>query len=148
MFVGHFAVGFAAKRWFPRVSLGTLFLAAQWVDLIWPLFLLLGWEQVRISPGNTAVTPLEFAHYPITHSLVGAVVWGGVLGFAHYVFKRRAAAGLMIAALTLSHWLLDFVTHRPDLPLWPGGPKAGLELWSSLPATMAVELPLYAIGLE
>ena len=75
MFIGHLAVGFAGKRVAPGPSLGTWVLAAQFVDLILPLFLLLGWERVRIAPGITRVTPLDFVHYPYTHSLVGALVW-------------------------------------------------------------------------
>ncbi len=74
MFIGHYAVALGAKKWTPKVSLDTLFLSTQFVDLLWPLFLLLGFEDVRIDPGNTAVTPLDFNHYPYTHRLLGAVV--------------------------------------------------------------------------
>jgi len=147
MFIGHFAVGFAAKTVTPRVSLGTLFLGAQFIDLLWPTFLLLGLERVRIEPGATAVTPLVFEHYPYTHSLLAVLVWAVLLGGLHWLLQRDRRSALVLAALVLSHWLLDLLVHRPDLPLWPGGEGvAGLRLWSSLPLTLAVEVPLFALG--
>lgn len=147
MFIGHFAVGFAAKRVAPRVSLGTLFLAAQFIDLLWPTFLLLGWERVRIEPGATAVTPLVFEHYPYTHSLLAVLGWAALLGGTHWLARRDRRSALLLAALVVSHWLLDLLVHRPDLPLWPGGTGvAGLQLWSSLPLTLALEVPLFAVG--
>lgn len=147
MFIGHFAVGFAAKTVTPRVSLGTLFLGAQFIDLLWPTFLLLGLERVRIEPGATAVTPLVFEHYPYTHSLLAVLLWAVLLGGLHWLLKRDRRSALVLAALVLSHWLLDLLVHRPDLPLWPWGEAvAGLRLWSSLPLTLAVEVPLFALG--
>lgn len=146
MFVGHFAVAFAGKRAAPEASLGTLVLGAQFLDLLWPLFLLFGWERVRIDPGNTVVTPLDFVHYPYTHSLAAAIAWAALLGLIYFYRRRRLRLALVLSALVLSHWFLDFVTHGPDLPLWPGGAKAGLGLWNSLPGTMIVELGLYAVG--
>ena len=141
MFIGHHAVAFAAKPFAPRVGLGTLFAAAMLADLVWPILLLLGFEHVRIAPGITAFTPLDFYDYPITHSLVAALGWA--IAFA-LVVRRHT---LVVGAVVLSHWVLDFVTHRPDLPLWPGGPKVGLGLWHSIPATIAVEVPLFVLGL-
>lgn len=146
MFLGHWAVGLAAKRAAPTVSLGTLFLAAQWVDLVWPTFLLLGLERVTIAPGATRVTPLDFEHYPWTHSLLAAIGWGALVGSLHFVARRSARAAAAIGALVVSHWLLDLVVHRPDLPLVPGGAVVGLGLWSSLPATVAIELALLGAG--
>jgi len=146
MFLGHFGVGLAAKRLAPGVSLGTLLLAAQLVDLLWPLLLLAGLETVRLDPGNTAVTPLDFVSYPFTHSLAGGVGWGLLLGVVYLAVRRSARGALVVALLVISHWALDFASHRPDLPLYPGGPKVGLGLWASLPATLAVELGLFAIG--
>ncbi len=147
MFIGHFAVGFAGKRAAAGPSLGTWFLATQWLDLIWPVFLLLGWEQVRIAPGDTAVTPLEFVYYPFTHSLVGALAWA--VGFA-LVYRLITGQGRVAAWLGLgvfSHWVLDFISHRPDLPLYPDSEiKLGLDLWASLWATVLVEGALYAAG--
>src|SRR5689334_14274996 len=147
MFIGHFGVGFAAKRVAPELSLGTAFLAAQWVDLVWPSFLLLGWESVRIQPGATRVTPLVFEHYPITHSLVGVICWACVLGALHALFRKDARSAITVALLVVSHWMLDAIVHVPDLPLTPrGSTRVGLGLWNSAPATLAVEAPLFALG--
>ena len=147
MFVGHFALGFAAKRVTPRVSLAVLFAAAQLADLLWPVLVAFGLEQVRIDPGNTAFTPLDFVSYPYSHSLLLLVVWGITFGWLYRLVTGDGRAFPVIAALVVSHWVLDFVTHRPDMPLYPGGPKLGLGLWNSVPGTMAVELTMYAAGL-
>jgi hypothetical protein len=147
MFIGHFALGFAAKRAVPRVSLAVLFIAAQWADLLWPLLLATGFEQVRIDPGNTAFTPLDFISYPYSHSLLMLLLWGAVLGFVYRTITgKNGSTFAILALLVVSHWVLDFVTHRPDMPLYPGGPKLGLGLWNSLPATVVVEVAMYAVG--
>ena len=147
MVIGHFGLAFAAKRAAPRLSLGTAFLAAQWVDLAWPTFLLAGWETVRIQPGATAVTPLVFEHYPFTHSLLAAIAWGLLLAAAHALVRRDGRSAMVVALLVASHWLLDAIVHVPDLPLAPGGDaRVGLGLWNSMPATLAIELPLFALG--
>jgi hypothetical protein len=146
MFIGHFALGFAAKRVEPRLPLAVLLAAPQALDLLWPIFVLTGIEHVEIAPGNTAFTPLAFTDYPWSHSLAASLVWS--LAFAGFVRARgqsgRAAA--VVAALVVSHWVLDFVSHRPDMPLWPGGPRLGLGLWNSVPATLAVEIAMYVAG--
>ena len=146
MFVGHFGVGFGAKAAAPRVSLGTLLLAAQLVDLLWPAFVLLGLEEVRIDPGNTAVTPLDFVRYPYTHSLLTGIGWGVLLGLAYLVHRRLWRGAVVVTAVVVSHWVLDWISHRPDLPLVPGGIKVGLGLWNSVPATVAVESLIFASG--
>ena len=148
MFIGHFAAAMAAKRAAPAVSLGWLFAAAQLPDLLWPALLLAGVERARVAPGDTAFTPLAFEHYPWSHSLLMVALWGAVLAGAHHWRRGRAAGGgLVLAGLVVSHWLLDWVTHRPDLPLVPGaGPRLGLGLWNSVAATLAVELLLFAGG--
>lgn len=147
MFAGHFGVGFGAKRLAPGVSLGTLFFSAQFLDLLWPTLLLLGLERVRIAPGITRVTPLDFEHYPISHSLVAVVGWALLVAAAHYFAKRRGAAAAVVGALVVSHWALDALVHRPDLPLVPGVERfAGLGGWSSLPLTLAIEGTLFAAG--
>jgi hypothetical protein len=147
MFIGHFGVGFAAKSFAPKVSLGTLFLAAQFLDLLWPTLLLLGVEQVRIVAGATLVTPLVFESYPISHSLIAALAWAGLLGGSHFAWRRQRRAALLIGALVISHWLLDAIVHRPDLPLFPGSSTlVGLHAWSSLPATLIIESVLFAVG--
>jgi len=121
-------------------------LAVQWPDLLWPILLLTGVEQVRIDPGNTAFTPLDFVHYPISHSLVMDVVWGALLG-AFFLWRLKdGRAALVVGAAVVSHWVLDWITHRPDMPLWPGGPLVGLELWRSVPATVVTEAVLLALG--
>ena len=148
MFIGHFALGFAAKRLTPRVPLAMLFAAAQLADLLWPFLIAAGVEQVRIDPGNTAFTPLDFISYPYSHSLVLLVVWGLALGYV-YVWRSRINSNALavLAALVVSHWVLDFATHRPDMPLYPGGPKLGLGLWNSVPATLAVESAIFAASI-
>jgi membrane-bound metal-dependent hydrolase YbcI (DUF457 family) len=147
MFIGHFGVGFGAKPAAPRVSLGTLFFAAQFVDLLWPTLLLLGVERVRIDPAATVVTPLAFDHYPISHSLLVSVGWALLIGGIYFLLRRDRRGALVLAGLVLSHWVLDLVVHRPDLPLYPGAAtNVGLGAWSSLPLTLAIELPLFALG--
>lgn len=147
MFVGHFGIGFGAKRIAPRVSLGTCFLAAQFIDLLWPTLLLRGIESVRIAPGITAVTPLDFEHYPISHSLAAVLGWALAVGLLHFSAKRSAGAASVVGALVVSHWLLDALMHRPDLPLVPGLDRfVGLGGWSSLPLTIAIEGGIFVAG--
>jgi len=136
----------AAKKVAPRPSLGTLVLAAQLLDGIWPVFALLGWEEVAIVPGITTVTPLDFRWYPYTHSLLAALVWAGLTAGIYFVLRRDPSGARWLAALVVSHWLLDLIAHRPDLPLWPGSPRFGLGLWNSLPATLIVEFGLFGLG--
>jgi hypothetical protein len=147
MFLGHVAVGMAAKRAAPRVSLTVLILAAQLADVIWPTLVGLGIEQVGIEPGNTRVTPLNFISYPYSHSLITLAIWS--IGFAPvFGLSRGRRAVPILAALVVSHWVLDVITHRPDMPIVPqSGLKLGLGLWNSIPATMAVEFAMYAVGL-
>lgn len=147
MFIGHFAVGLGAKKISSKPSLGTYFLAAQFVDLIWPFLLLLGWETVMVEPGNTAVTPLNFTNYPISHSLLMSILWGVVVGGVYYVIRKDKRGSILLGALVVSHWFLDFITHRPDLPLYPGGSKVGLGLWNSLIGTILLEGFLFAAGI-
>jgi membrane-bound metal-dependent hydrolase YbcI (DUF457 family) len=147
VFIGHFAVALAAKRAVPEVSLGTLLLAAQLADLVWPTLVLLGFEQFAIRPGITAVTPLDFTRYPYSHSLLGMAAWGALLGLVYLVPPRRPRAALLLFLVVLSHWFLDFVTHRPDLPLViAGAERYGLGLWHSRIGTLLVEGSLFAIG--
>jgi membrane-bound metal-dependent hydrolase YbcI (DUF457 family) len=147
MYIGHFALGFAAKKWAPRPSLGTLFLATQFVDLLWPLLLLLGWEQVLIEPGNTVVTPLNFTHYPFSHGFLSVLIWGVLIGGIYWALKKDLKTALWLGLLVVSHWVLDLLTHRPDLPLLPGmNTKVGLGLWNSLIGTLLVEGGLFVVG--
>lgn len=147
MFLGHFAVGLAAKRAEPSVSLGAWVLSAQLVDLLWPVFLLAGLEHVRIAPGITAFTPLDFYDYPITHSLVAGVGWAILLALVWRVRTRKRRAAALLGAGVLTHWVLDAIAHRPDMPILPHGPYVGVGLWNSVAATLAVELTVFAAAL-
>lgn len=147
MFIGHFAVGLAAKRWVPAISLGTLFLAVQLADLIWPSLVSLDIEQVEIAPGITAVTPLDFVSYPISHGLIALALWAAIFALGYWWLRRSPASAIAVAVLVLSHWILDFVTHRPDMPIdFASTHRVGLGLWNSVPGTLAVEVPLFLFG--
>ena len=147
MFIGHFGVALAAKRAAPQGSLGTFILAAEFLDLLWPILLLLGIEHVRIAPGITRVSPFDFYDYPISHSLLTVPGWSALVGIVYFVIRRYGRATWIAAAAVLSHWVLDFISHRPDLPLWPGGPRVGLGLWNSWPASIVVEVLIFGTGL-
>ena len=153
MFVGHFGVGLAGRAATPRVSLGTWFLAVQFLDLLWPVFLLLGWEHVRVTPGYTRLNALDFYDYPLSHSLFAAVCWGFAFAIVYGLVRRRSVprsfrTGLLLGAGVLSHWVLDFLTHRPDLPLVPGmGRYVGLGLWDHPVPAIALELAIYGLGI-
>ena len=146
MFIGHAAVALAAKPLAPRLPLAAALAAAWWIDLVWPVFLLLGIERVLIVPGITAFTPLNFIHYPWTHSLVAAAAWSVLFALPFLKLGKREA--LVVGLLVLSHWFLDAIVHRPDLPLWPGAsPLIGLSLWNSIPGTVLLEGALFLAGL-
>jgi len=146
VFIGHYALGLAAKRYAPRTSLGTLFVAPTLADLLWPVFLLLGWEHAHVVPGANPFLTLWLDDYPISHSLFTLIVWGALFG---YLYQRRGGdhrAALVIGALVVSHWVLDFITHRPDEPIYPGGPEVGLGLWNYVTATVIVETAMLLAG--
>lgn len=148
MFIGHFGVGFGAKRAAPRTSLGTLFLSAQFIDLLWPTLLLAGIERVEVRPGVTRVTPLDFVSYPISHSLVMVVCWGLIFGTIYWFVRRYRTGAVVTGAAVISHWFLDVVVHRPDLPVMPGSAtKVGLGLWRSYAGTIGIEAAVFGIGL-
>jgi hypothetical protein len=145
MFIGHFAVGLSAKVVAPQVKLGTLFFAAQFLDLLWPLFLILGIEHARIDPGNTAFTPFDFYNYPISHSLLTSIGWSVLIGGIYFYLKRNLHNSIIVGCTVFSHWLLDFLTHKHDLPIAPGGQIVlGLGLWNSIIGTIFVEGLLFA----
>lgn len=147
MFIGHFAVAFAAKRVAPKASLGTLALAATFPDVVWPVLVLLGVERFQIVAGYTAVNPFEFLHYPWSHSLLMTGVWTLLCALAYYALRGDRAGAVWVGAAVASHWVLDFISHRPDMPLYPGGAqRLGLGLWQSVPATFTVEGLLFAAG--
>jgi len=149
MFIGHFGLGFGAKRAAPAVSLGTLFIACQFADLLWPTLVILGYERVEVQTGATVMTPLNFISYPYSHSLVALCAWGAMFGAAYILVRRgRIQAALTIALLVVSHWLLDYVTHRPDMPLTlSGSTRVGLGLWNSMIGTLVVEGAIFAAGI-
>jgi len=148
MFIGHFALGFGAKKFAPQVSLGILFLACQLADIIWPNLVLLGIETLRIQPGITVMTPLDFVSYPYSHSLVALLLWSIVFGALYIVLSRVGTkAAVVIAALVLSHWVLDVLTHRPDLPITLSeGTKIGAGLWNYPVIAVPLELLLFGTG--
>ncbi|MGB5848714.1 MAG: hypothetical protein WBH40_09520, partial [Ignavibacteriaceae bacterium] len=106
MFIGHFGVGFAAKKFVKKTSLGTLFLATQFIDLLWPFFVIFGIEKVAIDPGNTAFTPLDFIYYPFSHSLLGVLIWAILFGVVYYFIIKDLKTSLILGILVLSHWIL------------------------------------------
>jgi hypothetical protein len=150
VFLGHYGVAFAAKRSAPRTSLGALTFAAEFLDELWPILLLLGVEQVRIVPGLMAMSPLEFTYYPYSHSLLMAVVWGILIGGAYFLLRRYGRGAWILGALVVSHWFLDVPMHARDLPLWPGvsSPKVGWGLWNSVVLTYVIEFTIYAVGIS
>lgn len=146
MFVGHFAAGFAAKRAAPTVSLAWLVFCTQWADILWPALVLAGIEHAEIQPGITEANFLHLQHMPWSHSLAMLAVWAVVLALP-WLWRRAYRDAAVVAACVLSHWVLDWVAHRPDVPLVPGSEaKVGLGLWNSLPGTLLIEGALWAVG--
>ncbi len=152
MFLGHYGVAFALKRVEPKVSLGTLFVATQLVDLLWGAFLLLGWEHVRVLPDENPLLTLQFYDSPITHSLVGGLAWGLAAAALYYSWPTRDTtrhwqASALVGAAVVSHWLLDLVVHVRDLPLAGNDSlKVGLGLWRHLGLSVGLELIMLAGG--
>jgi membrane-bound metal-dependent hydrolase YbcI (DUF457 family) len=140
-------VALAAKRLAPQTCLGWLLAAAVGVDLVWPILLLFGLEHVRIVPGLMPANPLDFYDYPITHSLVGGLGWAVLFAAIYFAINRDRNGAWIIGALVVSHWFLDLIVHRPDLPIYPGGPMAGLGLWRSVPGTLVAEGLVFGAGI-
>lgn len=149
MFIGHFAVAFAAKKYVPAVSLGILFLACQLADIIWPNLVLSGIEEVTVEPGNTVLTPLNFVYYPWSHGLITLALWSLLLALIYSVLSKAGTrAAVVIAIAGVSHWILDFLTHRPDMPLGPEQSRlVGLGLWNFPLLALPLEIALFALGL-
>lgn len=147
MFIGHFGVAFAAKRFAPKTSLGTLLFAGEMVDLLWPVLLLSGIEHARIVPGITRMTPLDLYDYPISHSLLMVAVWALVGGTGYVLLRRDRKGALVLGAVVLSHWFLDAIVHRPDLPLTISGARMiGGGLWNHVAAAVAIEICIFVGG--
>ncbi len=141
MFVGHYAASLALKKFEKRASLGFLFLAVQFVDILFFPFVLLGIERMNIVPNLTQSTHFELEYMPYTHSLAGSVFWAAV---AYVVFRwllvKRQSVALVVALAVFSHWLLDLLVHTPDLPLWTDDSiKLGFGLWNNAAAAYALE---------
>jgi membrane-bound metal-dependent hydrolase YbcI (DUF457 family) len=146
MFIGHYGVALAAKRVAPRVSLGVLVAAAQLADLIWPVLLLAGVERIRINPSDNPFLNVTFEWYPWTHSLLAALVWGALAALGYWALRRDRTGSTVVGLVVVSHWVLDWIVHLPDLPLYPGGPVFGLGLWRSPSATVIVECIVFVLG--
>ena len=148
MFIGHFALAFGAKKVAPMMSLGTLFLACQFADLLWPTLVLLGIEIVEVDPGNTVMTPLNFISYPYSHSLVALAGWSALFALAYRAIRGwHPVAIATIAALVFSHYLLDVITHRPDMPITlTGARRLGLGLWNYPGTALAIESVMFIAG--
>lgn len=153
MFIGHYGVALALKRADPKLSLGTLFLATQFVDILWTVFIILGWERARVDPGHTAASPFQFLSYPLSHSLAAAFVWAVVAAAMYYSrpstdSSHRRRGAVIVGIAVASHWFLDAIVHLPDLPLLGDqSRKVGFGLWDSVVGTWAVELSLLGLGL-
>jgi len=149
MFAGHYGVSFLAKNAEPRLPLWTLFLATQLLDILWAIFVLLGIERYRIVPGITASLPLDLYYMPYTHSLAAAVAWSAVVfALCRWVIPlsglRSNRAARFLALVVFSHWVLDLVVHRPDLPLYDNAYKVGFGLWNfPLPALVLESVLLF-----
>ena len=147
MFIVHFAVSIAGRRLTPRAGLGWWFASAAFLDVLWPVLLLLGLEHVQITPSSNPFLTLTFTDYPISHSLVGALVWAAVFAGVWRLVKGRAGGAALLACGVLSHWVLDVVSHRPDMPVFPRGPYLGLGLWRSPALTIVVESAMFAAAI-
>ena len=151
MFIGHYAVGFAGRAALrspgARPSLGTWFLAVQWLDLVWPVFVMLGIERLEVKPTGNPFLNLAFTYYPWTHSLLAAIAWSGAFAAVYHSRTRNLKAAVWLAGAVLSHWVLDFIVHIPDLPVYPGGRlKLGAGLWRSAVATIAIESTMFVFA--
>jgi hypothetical protein len=150
MIVGHYGVSFAAKAADNRIPLWLLFIAAQFVDVLWAFFVLLGIEKVGIVPGITASSPLDLYYYPFTHSLLASFVWFGVAVVGYRLLRPGKGTwrmGLIVGAAVLSHWVLDLLVHRPDLPLYDDAAKVGLGLWNYPAVSFLLEAGLLLGGM-
>jgi membrane-bound metal-dependent hydrolase YbcI (DUF457 family) len=146
MFVGHYAAAIAAKAAEPRAPLWTYVAGCQLLDIAWGVFVATGVETVRFDatlPGSQ----LDLASMPWSHSLPAALVWAALaMAACRFLLRLPWGAAAMVGAVVASHWVLDLIVHRPDLPLWPGGPEQGFGLWN-LPLTeMALEMGLVALA--
>jgi hypothetical protein len=154
MFIGHYGAGFAARKInfsetvsYVKPSLGTYFLAAQFLDILWPVFIALGIEKVTIDPAGKAFQSLHFNYYPLSHSLLATIIWAALFGLVYFAFRKNVKYSILLSLVVISHWLLDLISHFPDLQLSPGiNFKVGFSLWNSLPLTIIVEGLIFVVG--
>jgi hypothetical protein len=147
MFIGHYALAFGARKPGKSPSLAVMFIAAQLLDLLWPIFVLSGIETFEIEAGNTALTPLNFTSYPYSHSLLMSIVWAVLFAAAYFGLTKNKRGALVSGILVLSHWFLDFLTHRPDLQLTPfSSLRVGLGLWNQPIPEVVIEVGIFLIG--
>lgn len=147
MFIGHYAVGFLAKKETQKVSLSTLFIAVQFLDLLWPIFLLFGIERVELHPELEGAKNVAFTFYPYSHSLLFTFIWAICFGIIYWVLKKNVRDALIISLCVLSHWLLDLIVHFKDLPLYTNNLQlVGLGLWDFPAISLLVELIIFALG--
>ena len=147
MFIGHYALGLASKRASDPPSLAMTFLAVEFLDLIWPIFVLLGYESFQIEEGITKITPIDFSNYPYSHSLLMALIWSMLFGVVYFMATKNRKNAWLLGGLVLSHWILDFIVHRPDLPLTPfGKTKVGLGMWDFPFPVIILEIGLFILG--
>jgi membrane-bound metal-dependent hydrolase YbcI (DUF457 family) len=148
MFIGHLGLSFGAKKIAPQVSLGTLFIATQFVDILWPFFLITNIEKVNITPGYTKMNAFEFIHYPYTHSLLMGLIWGLVVGLIYWLVKKDSRGATVVGLGVISHWFLDLIVHVADLPFTPWGEtKVGLGLWNHVAVTLLIEGLIFFVGI-
>lgn len=147
MFIGHYGAGLSLKKAAPPISLGLLFIAVQFLDLLWPIFLLLHIEHVEITTDKSQPIPLIFTDYPWSHSLVMALAWSALFFVLYWLARKDMLNALVLGVAVFSHWLLDLIVHLPDLPLYPGSStKLGLQLWRYPIAANIVEGLVFFAG--
>jgi hypothetical protein len=152
MFIGHYALGLAtkgliSKKYNKTPSLAVMFIAVQFLDLLWPIFVLLGIEKVQIDAGNTKLTPLAFTFYPYSHSLLMSIIWGALFGLIYFFITQNRQGSILLFGLVVSHWILDLIVHIPDLPITPfGNLKAGLGLWNYPIIETVIEIGFFIMG--
>jgi hypothetical protein len=149
MFVGHYGPSLAAKAAKNSIPVWVLFIAVQLLDVFWSFFVLLGIEKARIVPGITATNPFDLYYMPYTHSLVGAVLWSIAAGIAYSLFRKAPgwSAAAFVGVAVFSHWALDLLVHRPDLPLYDNSFKVGLGLWNFPMLAFPVEIAVLFSGM-
>jgi membrane-bound metal-dependent hydrolase YbcI (DUF457 family) len=146
MFVGHYAVSLWAKARDKGLPLWALLLAVQFVDVLWAVFVLVGIEHYRLVPGITQASPLDLYYMPYTHSLLGSLGWALLVFWIWFRWMRRSfGSAVLLGVAVFSHWVMDLLVHRPDLPLWDNSAKVGLGLWNHAPVSFSVEVGLLTL---